>query len=125
MNVRLLAVVALAGGLGVAATAGAAPRLEIGPLTRTVALQGLRACYAVRPPGSSDPGLRFLTTGSTVYFQDSGGQLWPLLFHANLFGAVSDPDRGILLCTSRGVYATRDGRSLRRISSLVFTRVIA
>src|SRR5207245_7764165 len=58
-------------------------------------------------------------------FLDPGGHLWTLLYHANLFGAVSDPDRGILLSTSRGVYVTRDGRHLHRLSVMVFTQVIA
>jgi hypothetical protein len=117
-------IAALAGGLAMATPAVAAPRLEIGPLTRAFELPGLRACFVARLPGSSDAGLRFVTTGSVVCLLDSGGHLHPLMFHANLFGVVSDPDMGILLSTSRGVYATRDGRYLRRISPLVFTHVI-
>ena len=31
---------------------------------------------------------------------------------------------GILLCTSRGVYSTRDGRAVRRITATVFTSVV-
>jgi hypothetical protein len=125
MKIRFIGLAALVGMLMLTAPAGASPRLEIGVLTRRLDLPGLRACFVARVPGTTDPGLRFLTTGSAVFSLDPDGHLWPLLFRANLFGAVSDPERGVLLCTSRGVYATHDGRNLRRISPLVFTKVIA
>jgi hypothetical protein len=123
LSVALLAL--LTAGALPAVPCAASPRLEIGPLTRTLALPGLRACYAARLPGSIGPGLRFLTTGSSVLSVDSTGGIWPLLSRANLLATVSDPVAGILLCTSRGVYATRDGRNLRWISSMVFTHVTA
>jgi hypothetical protein len=123
LYVALLAL--LTAGALPAVPSAASPRLEIGPLTRTLTLNGLRACYAARLPGSTGPGLRFLTTGSTVLSVDSSGRFWPLLSRANLFGTVSDPIAGILLCTSRGVYSTHDGRNLRRISPMVFTRITA
>jgi hypothetical protein len=124
MKMRLILLAALAGGL-IRVPVAASPRLEIGNLTHSLDLPGLRGCFVARLPGTSNDGLRFLTTGSTVFFQDPGGHLWPLMYRANLFGAVSDPDRGVLLCTSHGVYVTRDGRHLHRLSNLVFPQVIA
>jgi hypothetical protein len=109
----------------VAAEAIASPRLEVGPLTRQLELPGLRAVFAARTLSSAPVGLRFLTTGTTIFYLDPGGHLWPLMRRAELYGVVTDPELGALLCTSRGVYATRDGRYLRGLSSLVFTRVVA
>jgi hypothetical protein len=125
MNIRFIGLAALAGGWLLTSPAGAAPRLNIGPLTRTLDLPSLRACFVARVPGTTDPGLRFVTTGSVVSFLDPDSHPWPLLFRTNLFGVASDPERGVLLCTSRGVYTTHDGRSLRRLSPLVFTKIIA
>jgi hypothetical protein len=107
------------------APAGAAPRLDIGPLSRRLGLPGLTACYVARMPGASGAGLRFLSTGTTLYRLDPNGSPWPVLYRVNLYGVVSDPQAGILICTSRGVYATRDGWYYRRISGMVFTKVVA
>jgi hypothetical protein len=112
-------------GLLLAAAAAASPRLEIGPLTRRLELPGLRACYVARTLGSATVGLRFLTTGAVIFYMDPAGHLWPVMHRANLFGVVTDPELGALLCTSRGVFSTRDGRYLRRLSSQVFTQVVA
>ncbi len=112
-------------GLSLAAPAGAAPRLEIGSLTRRLEMPGLRACYTARLPGATGDALRFLAAGTTIYSLAPDGRVWPLMTRNNLFGVVTDPEVGALLCTSRGVFATRDGRSVRRLTALVFNRVIA
>jgi hypothetical protein len=125
MKIALPALAALTLSAALTGPAVAGPKLEIGTLNPRLELPGLRACYVARTLGPGGASLRFLTTGSAVFFLDPDGKLWPLLHRTNLFGVVTDPEWGALLCTSRGVYATRDGRSLRRLSSLVFTRVAA
>src|SRR5207249_5770424 len=60
-----------------------------------------------------------------IFYLDPADHLWPLMRRAALYGVVTDPELGAMLCTSRGVYVTRDGRYLRRLSPLVFTQVIA
>jgi hypothetical protein len=120
---RILATLVV--GLALAEPAAAAPRLEVGTLTRRLELPGLRACYTATLPGQTPVTLRFLAAGTAIFGLDSEGRVAPLLPRTNLFGVVSDPERGALLCTSRGVYATRDGRRLQRVTAMVFTRVIA
>lgn len=125
MKSALRTLAALTSCVALALPAAAAPKLEFGPLTQRLELPGLLACYTARTLGPAGVGLRFLTTGSAILFMDPAGKLRPLLHRTNLFGVVTDPEWGALLCTSRGVYATRDGRSLRRLSPLVFTKVVA
>jgi hypothetical protein len=125
MKLALRALAALLCFAALSPPAVAAPKLEVGSLTQRLELPGLRACYVARTLGSDGTSLLFLSTGSVIFFMDSVGKLWPVLHRTNLFGVVTDPERGALLCTSRGVYATRDGRTLRRLSTLVFTRVVA
>jgi hypothetical protein len=103
----------------------ASPRLDIGPLTRRVGLPGLKACYVARVPGSTGSGIRFLAAGTILYRLDAHGTTWPVIYRVSVYGVASDPQAGILICTSRGVFATRDGWSFHRISGLVFTRVVA
>src|SRR5947208_5750442 len=96
-------------GLLAAAAARASPRLEIGPLTRRLELPGLRACYVARALGASGATLRFLSTGTVVYSMDPADKPWPIMNRTTLFGAVTDPELGALLCTRRGVPGTRNG----------------
>ena len=125
MKLALRALVALALCAAVPATALAAPKLEVGSLTRRLELPGLRSCHVARTLGSDGTSLLFLSTGSAIFFVEPSGTLWPVLHRTNLYGVVTDPEWGALLCTSRGVYATRDGRSIRRLSGIVFTKVVA
>ena len=73
MRTKITVPAVLAAGLVLAAPVGAAPRLEIGTLSRSFDLPGLRACFVARLPGTSEVGLRFLTTGAMVFLLDPGG----------------------------------------------------